>query len=227
MDVAHLSKNWDELAREDPLWAVLTDPAKQNGQWNEEEFYRTGDYDAIGSLNMIKRVLPDLCRGSALDFGCGVGRVTFALKKHFDTVTGVDISETMLRFAASRNPYQSGVNLVWNQSSELGVLEDESFDLVYSRIVLQHMHPDIALAYVREFTRVLKPNGACIFQIPADSELQEDNPPRDGNVKMEMWGISPSRVLSELEAQGVDLLLLEKENACGNEIASYNYIFTK
>ena len=40
MSIEYLSKNWEELAREDPLWAVLTDPAKKGGQWDPEEFMK-------------------------------------------------------------------------------------------------------------------------------------------------------------------------------------------
>ena len=37
-----------------------------------------------------------LHRGTALDFGCGVGRLSQALTKYFEQVAGVDISHTMI-----------------------------------------------------------------------------------------------------------------------------------
>ena len=39
--------------------------------------------------------------GRALDFGCGVGRLTQALARRFDTVVGVDVSPQMVRLANS------------------------------------------------------------------------------------------------------------------------------
>ncbi|HEX5432111.1 MAG TPA: hypothetical protein VFW83_09105, partial [Bryobacteraceae bacterium] len=33
---------WDNHARKDPMWAILTDPRKSGGRWNPEEFFATG-----------------------------------------------------------------------------------------------------------------------------------------------------------------------------------------
>ena len=33
---------WDQLGRSDVLWAILTDPDKKNGGWDEGEFLATG-----------------------------------------------------------------------------------------------------------------------------------------------------------------------------------------
>ena len=38
-------------------------------------------------------------RRSALDFGCGIGRLSQALAEHFDQVYGVDISPKMIELA--------------------------------------------------------------------------------------------------------------------------------
>ena len=40
MSIEYLSKNWEELAREDPLWAVLTDPAKKVGNGTPKSFMK-------------------------------------------------------------------------------------------------------------------------------------------------------------------------------------------
>lgn len=41
------------------------------------------------------------CSGRALDIGCAVGRATFELARYFDTVVGIDYSETFVRAAAA------------------------------------------------------------------------------------------------------------------------------
>lgn len=41
-------------------------------------------------------------RGVALDFGCGVGRLTRALAAFFDRATGVDISSSMIEEAKKK-----------------------------------------------------------------------------------------------------------------------------
>ena len=33
---------WDGHARRDPLWAILSDPAKKGGRWDTERFFQTG-----------------------------------------------------------------------------------------------------------------------------------------------------------------------------------------
>ena len=46
------------------------------------------------------------------------------------------------------------------------IFDDNSFDFIYSYVVLQHMRPDYALSYLREFVRVLAPGGVMAFQLP-------------------------------------------------------------
>ncbi|MFQ5410734.1 MAG: class I SAM-dependent methyltransferase [Phycisphaerae bacterium] len=45
-------------------------------------------------------------------------------------------------------------------------LEDGAYDFVFSHIALQHMEPNYAAAYIREFARLLAPGGLTLFQIP-------------------------------------------------------------
>ena len=40
--------------------------------------------------------------------------------------------------------------------------------LVYSNIVLQHIHPHYSKQYLKEFLRVLKPGGMLVFQLPSE-----------------------------------------------------------
>jgi SAM-dependent methyltransferase len=40
-------------------------------------------------------------------------------------------------------------------------------DLVYTLLVLQHMHPRYIRQYLTEFVRVLRPGGVLVFQLPA------------------------------------------------------------
>ena len=40
--------------------------------------------------------------------------------------------------------------------------------LLRRHVVLQHMKPEFAKAYLREFARILKPNGVLVFQLPSE-----------------------------------------------------------
>jgi SAM-dependent methyltransferase len=158
---------WEQHARRDPLWAVLSDGAKRDGQWDSAAFFETGVTE-IGSL------LRDLDaqgivfnRGAALDFGCGVGRLTQALAPHFARAVGIDISPSMLDVARRRNRFPERVSYVSNQTADLRAFQDGTFDFLVSLIVLQHLPPDIGVGYLREFFRVLAPAGVLVFQLPS------------------------------------------------------------
>jgi SAM-dependent methyltransferase len=165
-------RDWEELAAEDPLWAVLTDPARRAGGWDLDDFLRTGE-EEIGSLLGRARELgrPEAF-GRALDFGCGAGRLTRALASRFGECVGVDISEAMVAEARRINADCEGCIFVVNDAADLGRFGDSSFDLVYSTLVLQHLPGRRLLAgYVAEFVRVLAPSGVAAFQLPSSLGL--------------------------------------------------------
>ena len=70
--------------------------------------------------------------------------------------------------ARELNADVGGASFVVNAADDLGRFADQSFDLVYSVIVLQHV-PDRATieSYIGEFCRVLRPGGLAIFQLPS------------------------------------------------------------
>ncbi|MFC7744192.1 methyltransferase domain-containing protein [Nocardiopsis composta] len=54
-----------------------------------------------------------------------------------------------------------------NEAPDLSAFPDDSFDLVYTDLVLQHLPPELAAGYLREFTRVARPGGAMVLGVPA------------------------------------------------------------
>jgi SAM-dependent methyltransferase len=166
MELDELQRNWDEFGKQDPLWAIRTEPDKRGGKWDLAEFFESGEEhvrELVGRLTELG--LPT--HGVVLDFGCGVGRLTQAFADHFDDVWGIDIAPSMIEGAEAFNRHGSRVHYVLNDTSDLSRFDDGSFDLVFSVIVLQHIRPDIALSYVREFFRLCRPGGAVVFQIPS------------------------------------------------------------
>lgn len=162
-----LQRNWEGLAQVDPLWAICTDPRKRNNQWTREEFFATGrkeietvlDYAArIGVC--IDRTLP------ALDFGCGVGRLTRALAEYFPECSGVDISPTMINFARELNRDHPRCHFLLNEGARLEGLSNNYFGFIYTSLVLQHIGEPCSHQYIAELIRVLKPCGVLIFQVP-------------------------------------------------------------
>jgi SAM-dependent methyltransferase len=147
---------------------VLTDRRRKGGRWEPAEFFATGAAEVQSFLGRAAELgLPE-SRGRALDFGCGVGRLTRALSAHFDEVVGVDVSEGMVRRARELNGDRPNLEFVVNAEPRLAKFETGSFDFVLSHIVLQHMPARAtAAAYVRELVRVTRPGGGLVFQLPA------------------------------------------------------------
>lgn len=163
-----LKQNWDCLAQNDPFWAICTDPSKRDRGWNQEDFFFTGQAEIETVLQYLSSLglTPDF-DGAALDFGCGVGRLTQALASRFVACVGVDISPNMVKTAGSLNRYPGKCRYVLNDSDKLTCLADNHFAFVYSSIVLQHIAPQYIVGYLREFSRVLKPGGILVFQLPS------------------------------------------------------------
>jgi ubiquinone/menaquinone biosynthesis C-methylase UbiE len=106
---------------------------------------------------------------TALDFGCGVGRLTRAMARHFSHCPGIDVAETMIEQATRLNPGSACTFLV-NESDDLGRFEDSTFDFVYSALVLQHLPTvEVIRRFIAEFLRVLKPDGLLAFRMPPRS----------------------------------------------------------
>jgi SAM-dependent methyltransferase len=162
-----LQRNWEGLAQTDPLWAICTDPEKRHSRWTREEFFATGRKElhavlgyAAGVGVYIDHSLP------ALDFGCGVGRVTRAMAEYFPECCGVDISPTMIATAQELSRDHPHCHFLLNDSVQLNGLRDNYFGFVYTSLVLQHIAPPCSHQYIVELIRVLKPGGILIFQAP-------------------------------------------------------------
>jgi 2-polyprenyl-3-methyl-5-hydroxy-6-metoxy-1,4-benzoquinol methylase len=156
---------WEANARLDALWAVLTLDAKLGGGWDETAFFQTGEQEIEEVFRFARdsRIALPLLE-LVLDFGCGVGRLTKPLALRSRQVVGVDVSDEMIRRARGYFPDLTFHN---TGSNDLEDLRSSSFDLIYTNIVLQHLARDLQEHYIREFSRLLRPSGLAIFQIPA------------------------------------------------------------
>ncbi len=167
MSLDIVRRTFEKLGREDPLYGVLTDHSRRHNRWDEAEFFATGVAEIEAVMTYVTQQAPDLRRTRALDFGCGVGRLSQALAAYFEQVTGIDIAASMLERAREFNRFGDRVEYLHNTSDDLALLPDAGFDFVYSNIVLQHIPPESSRRYIREFLRVLRPGGIAVFQVPS------------------------------------------------------------
>jgi ubiquinone/menaquinone biosynthesis C-methylase UbiE len=160
-------QDWERLAEVDALWAVLTRPGRKGGRWDVDEFFATGEAE-IEHVFSVAHSLGRPARGErALDFGCGVGRLTRALSARFDSAVGVDISAGMVDQAQRLNEGFPACDFRVNATADLAQLETGSFDFVCSSIALQHI-PTIQEieCFVTEFLRVARSDGLVVFGLP-------------------------------------------------------------
>ncbi|MEA2273359.1 MAG: hypothetical protein QOI98_2067 [Solirubrobacteraceae bacterium] len=150
----------------DAEWAVCSDPARRGGKWTPDEFFATGEREIAAVLAFMKeRGLT--VGGRALDFGCGLGRLTRALCPHFSEVVGVDVSPEMIRRAQTYHADLGNCRFVVNERPDLALFPTGHFDFVLSLLALQHVSAaEDILRYIAEFVRVLKPGGVAAFQVP-------------------------------------------------------------
>ena len=175
MDIKDLQKNWNEGGKRNAFLAVQWLPEKIRNKWHADEFFETGRREAESVMAWLRSLGLTIPKGRALDFGCGPGRLTQALAAHFDEVAGVDIAPSMLKLAAKHNKVGSRCRYYLNDNPDLRLFGDSSFQFILSVIVLQHMKPDYAKSYIREFLRVVSGKGIVVFQMPTERIA---NPPR-------------------------------------------------
>lgn len=166
MTFKELQESWNHCGKRDPLWSILTHPDKKDNKWDLHEFFATGEREIQELIEYITALGVHLPHNLALDFGCGVGRLTQALAKRFAQVYGLDISSAMIRLANKYNTDTEKCVYRTNIEPDLKSFKDNSFDLIYSSLVLQHMEPVYSKLYINEFIRVIAPHGIIIFQLP-------------------------------------------------------------
>jgi SAM-dependent methyltransferase len=168
------ARDWEEMARLDPLWAILSAPEKRYGKWDLREFLRTGEEEIAVLIAKAREMGLLLQSRHAVDFGCGVGRLTRALRPYFTQCHGVDISARMLEMAAQLTP-----ECDFRQGNDLSSFEDCSADFIYSNLVLQHQPSRRDAAnLIWDMVRALAPGGFLAFQIPVDMPLRNRIQPR-------------------------------------------------
>lgn len=247
MRLARLRRHWDEFGRTDPMWAILTAPDKKGNRWSVEEFLATGREEITALMAYLDARQLGGRRARALDFGCGAGRLTHALAAYFDDVIGVDIAPSMIDVATRMHAGVRGLQFRVNESSSLEWVPSDSIDLVYTRLVLQHMHPRYIRDYLVEFVRVLRPGGTLVFQLPSNdaapirvegSGLKRLLPvPVIALIRsvrslrefprMEIHGLARDEVERLLAAAGAPVVDVVDDRAHGDETPGFRYCAVK
>ena len=240
MDLKNMVANWTKLGEQDPLWAILTDPEKRDNKWDVKEFFETGTQQVKQDIAWLKELGVEIEYGKALDFGCGVGRLTQALTSCFQEVHGADISPTMIesadRFAEQ---HKKNIQFFCLHTGTLADFEDNTYDFVCSHISLQHISTAFQKQYIKDLFRILAPKGIALLQtihthgwralVPDKAAEAYRILKHRGKPYIPMYGISPGSVAS-LAAQGgcrIVKALSSPAAGCENRFLSDTYCVLK
>jgi SAM-dependent methyltransferase len=241
-------EDWEQLGHTDPLWAILSEPSKRGGRWDPVEFFASGEAEVASLMSTAARLGHPGRFDKALDFGCGVGRVSRALATRFQSVLGVDISASMVEQARAYCAELSNAAFVVADSAALAAFAPRSFDLVYSKLVLQHLQSKSSIRHaLRRLARVVGPAGLLVVQLPDQYPLRHRLQPRrraygllrrlgvPGDVLLGRLALSPIRMsgLSQvevrriLEQSGLVVLEVHAEVLGGSSVDNFTYYATR
>jgi len=205
-----MRSDWDGRAKENAQYYV------QNAttEWDRREFFRSGE---INVANEVMTDMVSICGGERspldlrmLEIGCGVGRMTRMLARIFGHVTGVDVSEEMIRQARQNTADLDNVDLITGDGCTLPGVPDSCCDFAFSFIVFQHIPSyDVIASYCKEVYRVLKPGGLFKFQVQGCTDIPKN--------KLDTWigyPISQREAVVLSEQSGFDI---EREDGAGTQ----------
>jgi len=232
---------YEKFGAEEPFYAVLSYDEYKQDNLDAEQFFRTGE-ELIGErLQAIVDYPLEIDPARALDFGCGVGRLTNALGRHFEEVIGVDVSSTMIE-NANKLRRSENCTFVVNKQQDLSLFGDDHFSFIYSDITIQHIPVPASENYIRDFLRILKPGGLALFLIPdGPLHLQGSLPARvdkfyreqfrpfykriRGKREVQIHRLAQQRVTQLVSQSGGKLLRVEPHSRWANRPKRYKSLY--
>ncbi len=161
--------DWEMWGQRDPYFAVITDPKYRAENLTEDakrEFFASGSAHAGYILETARQRLNWAFEPkTALDFGCGTGRITIPLSERIPFVVGVDISTAMLQEAEKNASHYNRSNIRWIKSSDTLLDLPGPFDFIHSCITFQHIDVPRGRALFAKLVDLLAPGGIAAIQI--------------------------------------------------------------
>jgi SAM-dependent methyltransferase len=160
--------SWERIASEHPYYGVLSQRQYRGKSLDAEtsrRFFQSGRKYLDDLLPAITERFGELPRGTALDFGCGTGRVVVPLAALFEKVIGVDVAPAMLA-EAEKNCRAAGIENVTFQRDGgdlAGIPSTLAF--VHSCLVFQHIPQGRGEAIFGSLIARLGPGGIAAIQL--------------------------------------------------------------
>lgn len=107
--------------------------------------------------NLRKRLVLEIKRGeTVIDIACGTGAQLFELADKAKLVTGVDLSPSMVRYAANRAEAQSikNASFVVGDATDLSIFYQQKFDVAILSMALHQFDPQLHAVILGEVEKV-------------------------------------------------------------------------
>jgi SAM-dependent methyltransferase len=164
-------EHWEHFAQHDPYWAVLVHEKFLSANLTDEaraEFFASGEAHIGEITRVLQRHFDAPSRfQSALDLGCGVGRLLLPLARISDTAYGIDISDTMRKVCAQNAEIAGLRNVILERTVGAG----PPVELITSFIVLQHIPIERGREIIRDLVRRLSPGGFGYLHFTLANEI--------------------------------------------------------
>lgn len=164
-------KAWKKLGEDEPYWSVITEERFKNiGVHDADAFYATG----VDTRRQIEATclrhglnITDAKFEKMLELGCGVGRVTFAMRSKADEYYAYDISRKHISLAKG----WMAANSIPEEDLTFEVLDMycptfPPVDFALSVITLQHNPPPVISQMIHSLLACLRKGGIAYFQVP-------------------------------------------------------------
>ena len=188
---------------------MATQPKKNRKLFDDfaERYDRNDEITGGWITQWVEGVLADKGGGSAVDLGCGSGRVANIVARHYEKVRAVDLSPEMIALAQRKRPHP---RIDFEVADLMAV--DGQYDLVISMMTLHHV-PDIekALAHIAS---LVKPGGTAIL---VDNAV----PNATTRLRQRVWA---ARVLAQEIVQAFRKFRFANDNRWLDHVMSDRYL---
>ena len=167
--VSILRTQYAKVGLTEPHFAVAVDSleALNSVDANISQFWATGHAQAQELLQSLERFgLTGLANKTAVEFGCGIGRLSLGLAGKFKQLHSYDVSDSQIMLAKKASIDAGVNNCQFHLSSGNPFAALEPADFFYSKNTFQYYPPPIIHQFIRNALRSLRPDGLALFQVP-------------------------------------------------------------
>lgn len=196
----------------------------QHGLW-DGYFTRAENQIEDQWKNIIWPIIQHCDFSHVLEIACGAGRNTELLAKHASNILATDLNAYALQKARSRlgnGHLDCKINYFQNDGTTIPIANNESITLVYCWDAAVHFDRSIIESYLKEFSRVLKPEAKGFIHHSTLGEKADINIKKNPH-----WRSNMSRELFAAYCDKANLRVLDQIDIPWGEVTDCITLFEK